>query len=265
MTGSAGSDRSSPPDSLTAAYNGLNNPQMFNTSMMSHQSSAGYYGGYDWQALQHRQMAASHNFAAAAVAAAAAVGHNGAVISSPRSAHSGTTANNSSSNVNNSSTSTSSSAETGHTGTTNATSAAGASSRSASSATAGGDSTSVAGTSNESSANINNANNDGEGGSSHNAANRNLSRNGFMHQAGNGAYHFDMMNPMCQPDYATNLAAAAAANSWAYPYPPYQFGGAPYGPGMVDITSFGKFSFQTFSTSLGLILTAFNGFFHLNT
>uniref|UniRef100_A0A914ZDR2 Uncharacterized protein n=1 Tax=Panagrolaimus superbus TaxID=310955 RepID=A0A914ZDR2_9BILA len=264
MAGSAGSDRSSPPDSLTAAYNGLNNPQMFNTSMMpQHYSASQNY--YEWQALnQHRQMAASQNFAAAAaVAAAAAAGHNGGgTISSPHSAHSGTTANNST-NVNNVSTSTSSSVEAGHAnnicGVNAATAAAaaaainaGASSRSASSANAGGnDSTSIAGTSNESSANINNNNNntanDGGDGSSHNHSNRDLSRNGFMNQAGNNSYAFDMMNhPMCQPELYNNVAGLAAANPWAYPYPPYQFGGAPYGHGL-DISTFGKIFFHSYS------------------
>uniref|UniRef100_A0AC34F5S6 Uncharacterized protein n=1 Tax=Panagrolaimus sp. ES5 TaxID=591445 RepID=A0AC34F5S6_9BILA len=252
MAGSAGSDRSSPPDSLTAAYNGLNNPQMFNTSMMPQHYSASH-SYYEWQALNQQRQMASHNFnaaAAAAVAAVTAVGHNGGGgISSPHSTHSGTTANNST-NVNNISTSTSSSVEAGHTniGGVNATptAAAAASSRSASSATAGGgDSTSIAGTSNESSANINNNNNnnnaanDGGDGSSHNHSNRDLSRNGFMNQAGNGSYAFDMMNhPMCQPELYNNVANLAAANPWAYPYPPYQFGGAPYGPGL-DISSFG--------------------------
>lgn len=54
---------------------------------------------------------------------------------------------------------------------------------------------------------------------------------------------FDMMNQMCQPDLygaASVQAAVAATHPWAYPYPQYQFGAAPYPSGIVDIPPFGK-------------------------
>uniref|UniRef100_A0A7E4V2D3 Homeobox domain-containing protein n=1 Tax=Panagrellus redivivus TaxID=6233 RepID=A0A7E4V2D3_PANRE len=238
MATNAGSDRSSPQDSLTATYNGLGNPQMFGAPMMSHHHSA-YYGGYDWQSMQQRQSFAAMasasgntfptsttlNAAAAAAAAAVAAAGNQHNSVSPlsngneRSVPSGENANN-----------VSTSAGT-HTDTPSRAAPQSASSRSGTTGntTNNGDTmSSVAGPSTNSPA-VGDADIPSRSSQLSGMAG-NVAKNNFINPATNGTYPFDVMNPMCPSDYY-------AGNPWNSFYSQYQFGANPYSTGMVDIAS----------------------------
>ncbi|KAE9555846.1 hypothetical protein FO519_000931 [Halicephalobus sp. NKZ332] len=220
MSANTGSARSSPPDSITPTYNGLNNQQMFPS--MPHHS----YYGYDWQAMQQQQR---QSFAAIAsvsnnfhnptldMAAVAAASTNDSISPDSKIA----------SNNSNLVTSTS---------TNNSGSDSGQ--RGGNSSSNNGDSSSIAGTSSDSGV-LNSLDNDRKNAQIPNVANK-FNKNNFIGSTTNG-YAFDMMNQMCQPDlYSASVqaAAAVAGHPWPYTYPQYQFGATPYSTGMVDISSF---------------------------